>query len=526
MPIILPVDQMQEADQRAIRAGTSGIVLMARAGVHVGQHAAEMLAGCDPTVAPVLVLCGPGKNGGDGFVAARWLQEHRFPVRVAFLGVPEALVGETAHHASLWRGPTVPLTLDGVRFSRTEAPSSDGWALVIDALFGIGLTRPLGTHVQTVLDSLSDHRVLAVDLPSGVRGDDGQLEGRPLQAERTVTFVRHKPGHIFPPGRELCGSIRLVDIGIEARHLEALPDVVYVNQPPVVRLPAWDDHKYRRGIASFVLGRYPGASLLAARACANAGCGLVRLYGTPDQAVLAHLGAPFATFETLETLWKTDARASLSSSPPSVYREALVLGSGWDAAPFLPEMVARLLRTNRTCILDGGVFHAFSGRWAELAELCAAAARPVILTPHAGEFARLTGETQKGDLLALARLWSGKLKAILVLKGAVPIIAHPGGRLIVQLEAPPRLAQGGSGDLLTGLIASRLLDAPEDAAGLAGTTLAGTCGGVWLHNEAARLMPPWLHVAHLPDYVPQALSRATAEAAPPPASSPGAPVAR
>ena len=185
--------------------------------------------------------------------------------------------------------------------------------------------------------------------------------------------------------------------------------------------------------------------------------------------------------------------------------------------------------------MDGGVFHAFSGRWAELAQLCASAARPVILTPHAGEFARLTGEAQKGDLLALARLWARKLKAILVLKGAVPIIAHPGGRLVVQLEAPSRLAQGGSGDLLTGLIASRLLDAPEAAAGAspaglagtawAGTALAGTCGGVWLHNEAARLMPPWLHVAHLPDYVPQALSRATAEAASPP-GIPGIPVER
>ena len=262
---LLRVAEMQEADRLTVESGTPGTQLMQRAGLAVAGETARRWS-----ARPVVVLCGPGNNGGDGFVAASALAARGWPVRVALLGPRERLRGDAAFHAQRWSGgvePLVPGALDGAE-------------LVVDALFGSGLSRPLDSEVARVLAAAAERGlpIVAVDVPSGLKGDSGESLGA-VAAQCTVTFTRKKPGHLLLPGRLLCGTTRVVDIGTPESALERIPVDTWENDPALwrERLPSLQPggNKYTRGHA-LLYGGYPmsGAARMAARAAARAGAGL------------------------------------------------------------------------------------------------------------------------------------------------------------------------------------------------------------------------------------------------------------
>ena len=265
---LLRVAEMQEADRLTVQAGTPGIELMQNAGSAVAR---EITRRWSPR--PTAVLCGPGNNGGDGFVVARLLAAAGWPVRLALSGPMDALRGDARHHAELWQRPVEPL----------ERGVLEGAELVVDALFGSGLRRPLSGEITRILEAAAERRVplVAVDVPSGLLGDTGESLGA-VAAVLTVTFTRKKPGHVLLPGRELCGEIVVADIGTSPALLESIPVELWENDPALWRdrLPQLRaaGNKYSRGHA-LLWGGYPttGAARMAARAAARAGAGLTTI---------------------------------------------------------------------------------------------------------------------------------------------------------------------------------------------------------------------------------------------------------
>jgi NAD(P)H-hydrate epimerase len=273
---LLTVEQMYAADAAAAAGGVSSLALMEAAGAGVAD--AVMGLG-DPQ--QVVVLCGPGNNGGDGFVAARLLQDAGWPVRIALLGDRESLQGDARANADRWDGVVEPL-----------APSVlDGAEIVVDALFGAGLTRPVDGVVAEVIQNIGDRRCVAVDVPSGVHGDSGAVLGVAPQADVTVTFFRRKPGHVLLPGRMLCGRVSTVDIGIPDSVLDDIAPAQAANRPglwlPKLPMARLYQHKYDRGHAMISGGPLmTGAARLAARAALRAGAGIVSVAVPIDNAVV------------------------------------------------------------------------------------------------------------------------------------------------------------------------------------------------------------------------------------------------
>lgn len=502
---VLTVAEMGAADRAAMAAGVSGLALMEAAGLAVALEAMRLAP--RPCAGPVVVLCGPGNNGGDGFVAARTLQRRGWPVRLALLGSRERLTGDAAEQARRWRGGVEPLSVSSLA----------GASLVIDALFGAGLDRPLSGVAAEVVAEINARALpcLAVDVPSGVLGDSGVvLNGLAPCCRSTVTFFRPKPGHLLYPGRAFRGQLRVVDIGIPESVLTTVRSAppLYLNGPALWRLPPLgaQDHKYSRGHGVAVGGeRMSGAARLACRAARRVGAGLVTVLA-PDQALPLYAGeaagllvAPLATF--LLTL--DDPRCT-----------GWLIGPGLEANEETRRRVETLLAARRPVVLDAGALTAFAPEPERLFSLTREC--PAILTPHEGEFSRLfeagggreagrassrrlrpapegRGEIQ-GSRLDRARLAAARSGAVVVLKGADTVVADPSGVAALSVNAPPSLATAGSGDVLAGLCLGLL------AQGL--PPFSAACAAVWLHGEAARLCTgPGLIAEDLPDRLPTVL---------------------
>ena len=456
-PEILTVDQMAAADRAAIRSGTPGIVLMENA----GRAVAEAVHSRTPDGA-VVVLVGPGNNGGDGFVAARHLARYGRDVRLALFGAGAALAGDAARAAARWTG--------GIQ---TWDPALiDGAATVVDAVFGAGLSRPLPASVVSMFDAARDLPCLAVDLPSGVDGDTGVASPGVLSAHATVTFHRLKPAHVLFPGRALAGEIELADIGIPGG---AVTGTALLNGPGLwrehLRQPDWQSHKYRRGHV-VVIGGPPeraGAARLAAHAALRAGAGLVTL-AVPSDALVAYVGdpkalmvAPAAEPEGLEAL--------ITGSKV----RAAVLGPGNGVGPATRHRVAVAAEAGLRLVLDADALSSFAGDVAALATLCGTA-ETAVLTPHDGEFRRLFPDIE-GDRLTRARAAAQRTGAVVVSKGPDTVVAGKDGHAVINSNAPANLATAGSGDVLAGIIGGLLASGMEP--------FAAAAAGVWLHGEAA-----------------------------------------
>ncbi|WP_428493408.1 NAD(P)H-hydrate dehydratase [Rhodopila sp.] len=451
--LLTPV-QMARADQGAVELGHSGAALMETAGRAVARAVMRHFGRCR-----VLVLAGPGNNGGDGYVAARLLRQQGWPVRLAALAAPRE-GSDAAGAARLWHRPSAV-------FDPAEAARAD---VVIDAVFGAGLARPVDGVVAETLRAA--RLVVAVDVPSGVDGASGTVLGFAPEAALTVSFFRLKPGHLLLPGRGRCGWIELADIGIQDRVLDPIAPLTFANLPTLWRLPGLgaEAHKYSRGHVSVVGGAaMTGAARLAAEAARRAGAGMV---------TIAALGSA-ETYRSGEPglLVSTDAIASLLDDDR---RKVWVCGPGLgaeQARSVFPELIA----ANRVVVGDADVFSAFAG---DARALRGAA----VLTPHAGEFARVFGAPVDGRLSA-ARAAAALTGAVVLLKGADTIIASPDGRAAINLSAPPWLATAGAGDVLSGVIAGLL------AQGMPAWEAAAA--GAWLHGRAAALAGPGLVVEDL-----------------------------
>ena len=475
---LLSAAQMALADQLTVASGITEFALMENAGRPVAREIAKRWS-----PRPVVVLCGPGSNGGDGFVAARRLAEMDWPVRVALLGERDRLRGSAAHHAALWRGPVEPL-----------APAAlDGAELVVDAIFGAGLSRALeGPTAQTLAAAaLRKLTIVAVDVPSGLMGDTGADRGA-VSAVLTVTCFRKKPGHLLLPGRTLCGELVVADIGTPASVFDQVVPDTFENSPLLwsEELPRLrgDGNKYTRGHA-LICGGYPttGAARMAARAAARAGAGLTTI--AVSMEALPVYAAALTSIMVSPIAAPADFDRLLADSRYS----GLLIGPGAGVGPITRARVLAMLKTGRPTVLDADALSSFKD---DPEALFRAIAGPCVLTPHEGEFARLFDFT--GDKLSRTRAAARSSHAIVLLKGSDTVIAAPDGRAIVDANAPATLATAGAGDVLSGIVLGLLAQGMEAFLAAAAAT--------WFHGAAATAFGPGLLAEDIPDLLPKVMA--------------------
>lgn len=490
---LLTVAEMAEADRLTIEGGTPGITLMENAGRAVADAACIARPPC-----PVTVLCGPGNNGGDGFVAARLLEERGYAVRVLLLGALSSLKGDAAEAARRYtRGKAervAPMVPEAVG---TQQPP----ALVIDALFGAGLARAvegLPAAVIGAVNACNAAHVVAVDIPSGVDGDTGLVRGTAIEADETVTFFRKKPGHVLMPGRKLCGPVACADIGIPARVLDTIKPQSFENGPALWRAafpwPAPDGHKYDRGHCVAVSGEasFTGAARLAAHGALRVGAGLVTVASPPDALAI---NAAQLTAIMVRAFKGADGLSALLSDKR---KNAVVIGPACGVGAETAALVEAVLKAGPCAVLDADALTSFAGSAGKLFQMLH---ERVVLTPHEGELTRLLPELAPGggSKLARTRAAAAKSRSVVLLKGADTVIAAPSGRAVVNTNAPAWLATAGAGDVLSGMIAGLMAQgmAPFDAG----------CCAAWLHGEAARMFGPGLIAEDLPEMLPRALAQ-------------------
>ncbi len=486
--VLLSCSEMAAADAAAMAGGVPGTDLMEAA----GRAVAEAVMGRHRS-RPVVVLCGPGNNGGDGFVAARHLAAAGWPVRVGLLGARIALKGDAAWASKSWTGPVEALSLDLL----------DGRPLVIDALFGAGLARSIDGIAGQLIDRINDEGLMAiaVDVPSGLHGDSGQVMGRAPRAERTVTFFRAKPGHYSLAGLEHCGALRVVDIGIPRIVLDAIAPRLWLNAPALWRQHLQrhgvGDNKYVRGHVTILGGEIAtGAARLAALAARRAGAGLATI-AAPRGAM-----AIYRATEPGNLVTECEDGVAFARLLEDERRNAMLVGPGSGIDERTRASALAALATGRGVVLDADAITVFAQTPANLFD---AIRGPALLTPHEGEFRRLfpdlAGIAGKVERTRQAARRSG---ATVLLKGPDTVIAAPDGRAVINVHAPPSLATAGAGDVLAG-IASGLL-----AQGF--TALAAGAAAAWLHGECAfRFGRPGLIAEDLIHHIPDAL-QATAAA--------------
>jgi hydroxyethylthiazole kinase-like uncharacterized protein yjeF len=491
---ILTVAEMGQADRLAIAAGVASIALMENAGRAVAEYAAAMVQ----SRARILVLCGPGNNGGDGFVAARYLAQQGHTVRVATLIDPARLSGDAATMAARWRGPTEPLSTGVLA----------GADLVVDALFGAGLSRPLEGVAADVVTALrpSTVPVLAVDVPSGLDGTSGRAAGPVVSAKRTVTFFRLKPGHVLLPGRELCGETVVADIGIPDQVLNTIAPAAFVNAPDLWRdaFPATraETHKYQRGHAIVVSGQAhrTGAARLGARGALRIGAGLVTVASAPDALAI---NAGQLTAIMVEPF---EGPRGLAGVLSDARRNAVLIGPGAGVGMATRLLTQVVLQHHAGAVLDADALTSFAARGEDdqkseaeslFAQIRERPQRAVVLTPHEGEFRRLFGEIA-GSKLDRARRAATLSGAVIIYKGPDTVIAAPDGRAAINTNAPPWLATAGSGDVLGGFVTGLL------AQGMA--VWPAACAAVWLHGACASRFGRGLIAEDLPEMLPAVLT--------------------
>lgn len=471
---ILTVSQTAAADRAAIEAGTPGPILMERAGTAVADAICARFPG-----QPVIVACGPGNNGGDGYVAARVLKARGWSVEVRALASPTTEDAKAA--CAQWDGAIAPLE------------GEFGRALIVDALFGAGLSRPLEGAAADAAQKMAQasDRVVAVDIPSGIAGDTGKPLGPAASAQLTITFHAKKPAHVLEPARSRCGEIVVADIGLGAtasNTVENGPEL-WLDRLP---WPTAASHKHARGRLIVVSGEAwsTGAARLAARGGLRIGAGLVTVYSPPDALAVnaAHLEAvmlrPFETdFELEQGAAQVDAAVI---GPAAGVSETTLLN------------VLALTRTGAALILDADAITVFRD---DPEELFSALDRDDVLTPHPGEFERIFPGVLAGspERITAARRAAERAGAVVLLKGPDTVIAAPDGRVVVNVNGSPWLATAGSGDVLAGFIGGLVAQGMD--------SFEAACAAAFIHAECADLHGPGLISEDLPRLAPQVLRR-------------------
>lgn len=497
---LLTVAEMAEADRLAIAGGVPSIELMENAGRAVADAVSRDYS---QITLPACVVAGPGNNGGDGFVAARLLAARGMPVRLLLLGDRTRLKGDAAEAARRWQG----------EISAATPAALAGCGVIVDALFGAGLDRPVEGPAAALIEAMNAAGVpiLAVDLPSGVNGSTGAVMGSAVKATTTVTFFRRKLGHVLMPGRLHCGTIEVADIGIPASVLERIKPCAWLNGPQLwgraFPIPAPQAHKYARGHAVVVSGglSFTGAARLAARGALRAGAGLVTI-ASPRDALAVH-----ATANEAVMVRPVDGAAELLALLSDHRFNAIALGPGGGVGQPMRDMVCAALASGRAAVLDADALTSFAAEPELLFQAVRGrhpaekshALHEIVLTPHEGEFIRLFRKfiqmNEKQSKIENAKTAAVLSGAIVLLKGPDTVVAAPDGRVTVADNAPPWLATAGAGDVLTGMVAGLL------AQGMP-AFLAATAA-VWLHGEAGHEAGPGLISEDLPDVLPRVYRR-------------------
>lgn len=483
---VLTTAEMARADRLAIAAGTPGFALMLSAGQAVAAAAMDLVA-----EGPILVIAGPGNNGGDGFVAAAELAARGREVSVILLCERESLQGDAASAARGWKYPVLPFN-----------PQAIGRpALIIDALFGAGLDRPVKGEPFDMIEAINANGapVLAVDLPSGINGSSGAIMGTAVRAVETVTFFRRKPAHLLLPGRVHCGRVRVADIGIDAGVLVEIAPRTFENVPSswakAFPIPTVEGHKYDRGHVVAVSGGIAatGAARLSARGALRAGAGLVTL-ASPRDALAVNASALTAVM-----VRPVDTVIEFSELLGDKRLNAYVIGPGAGIGERSRDLVLAALTAKKALVLDADALTSFADAPERLFETIRHSSDPqVVLTPHEGEFPRLFSDISNKhpgrSKLERVRAAAERAGAVVLLKGPDTTVASPDGRATIAANAPPWLATAGAGDVLSGVIAGLL------AQGVPAFEAASI--GVWMHGEAAQEAGPGLIAEDLPETLP------------------------
>lgn len=483
MQDLLTPRQMAQADALAVEGGVSSMTLMENAGQAVAYEVSQRFP-----LQPVLVLCGPGNNGGDGFVVARLLSERGWPVRLALTCGKGDLEGDAAMMARMWGG--------GIEKARPEMCTDFG--VIVDALFGAGLSRDVEGALAELVEAIntSGAQVVAVDIPSGVDGASGAVRGAAVRSDLTVTFFRHKPGHLLYPGAELCGELLLADIGIPDVVLEEIEIDLFENDPRLWSLPVRQasGHKFDSGHCVVVSGDalHSGAARLSALGAARIGAGLVTLAGARD-ALMVH-----ANHVTAIMLAEADTAKALTKMLEDRRKNALVMGPGMGVGKPTRDMVLAALGSDARLVLDADGLTSFADDPDTLfTAIGKRGANSVVLTPHMGEFRRLFGEIG-GAKTEMARQAARRSGAVVLLKGSDTVVARPEGRAVINTTGTALLATAGAGDVLAGLIGGLL------AQGMDGFEAA--CAGAYIHGQAAQRFGKLGMIAEdLPGMVPEVL---------------------
>jgi hydroxyethylthiazole kinase-like uncharacterized protein yjeF len=519
MTVLLTAAEMRAIERAAIESGrASGLDLMERAGRGVVDAVFAEWPHLAQVPGRAVVLCGPGNNGGDGYVIARLLRAWGWEVAVFAIGAPDQMPPDAARNRARWEEMGVVSPLDAAEF--------EGADLIVDAIFGTGLSRgfappdAVGAAFHAIFANgdrghgqAMAPKVVAVDIPSGLDADSGRVLGTNgdwvggIGAHLTVTFHAPKLGHMLAGGPEMCGKLAIVDIGLRTEGqgvpLARLPDPLHAA--PSLSKRGAGAHKYTHGHALVLSGPFArtGAARLAARAALRIGAGLVTL-AAPGSAMME-----CAAQVTAIMLRRCDDAGALAGLLQDRRFNALCLGPGLGVDEGTRDLVGAALSTRRACVLDADALTAF----ADAPEaLFAQIHDDVVLTPHAGEFARLFPDlAARLDAHADAGPAWSKLDATreaarragctILFKGADTVISAPGGRAVVNAaaykRAAPWLATAGAGDVLAGMIAGL------QARGFSGLEAARTAA--WLHVEAARAFGPGLIAEDLPEILPRVL---------------------
>jgi hydroxyethylthiazole kinase-like uncharacterized protein yjeF len=483
---VLTTAEMERADRLTIAAGTPGFALMLSAGQAVADAAMDLVE-----EGPILVVAGPGNNGGDGFVAAAELAAQGREVSVILMCERDSLQGDAASAARGWKYPVLPFN-----------PQAIGKpALIIDALFGAGLSRPVEGDPREMIEAINANGapVLAVDLPSGINGTTAAIMGVAVRAAETVTFFRRKPAHLLLPGRLYCGRVRVVDIGIEAQVLDEIRPQAFENTPQFWRrsfpVPKIEGHKYARGHVLVVSGDIAttGAARMSARGALRSGAGLVTL-ASPRDALAVNAAALTAVM-----VRAVDTVVEFAELFGDRRYNACVIGPGAGVGERTADFVHTALSAKRALVLDADALTSFAAAPDRLFESIKASHDPqVVLTPHEGEFPRLFSDISNKhpnrSKLERVRVAAERSGAVVLLKGPDTTVAAPDGRATIAANAPPWLATAGAGDVLAGMIAGLLAQGVPafEAASMA----------VWMHGEAAREAGPGLIAEDLPEVLP------------------------
>ncbi len=476
---LLTKEQMYTVDAAAIKNGISAGTLMENAGRAVVVEITKRFK-CQP----ITVFCGTGNNGGDGFVIARLLKERGWPTRLILLGELDSLSDDASEKSKYWSGEVEHFNVDCFENSK----------LVIDAMFGVGLKRAIGGDAAIIIEEINKRKLncVAVDIPSGVDSNTGEVLGVAPRCDLTVTFYRKKPGHLLNPGRDLSGEISIADIGVDTAFLKTIKTTIFENSPKhwlkELPHPVSDDHKFKRG-STLIVGGSPmtGASRLAAKSAARIGSGLVTitvpsealpLYASDDPSFIIK---PYKNFNEIFDLFEDERFTSI------------LIGPGCGLNQITKDVVQKALGQEKPVVLDADALTVFKDCRADL--IGAEKACALILTPHEGEFSRLF--KYKGDKLQRCRTAAEESDAVILLKGYDTVIANPNAETIINNNAPANLATAGAGDVLSGIIAGLLAQGMDP--------FLSAASAAWLHGKAAAGFGMGLIASDIPELIPNVL---------------------